>query len=75
MERMGPESLMLMAAAPIAYRPAMDDRALWEIPVTDEARPAELLAALPAQARREDPRGWLDRIRDWRVAARTPRGF
>ena len=58
MERLGPESLMLMAAAPIAHRTAIEDRALWEIPIADEARGTpRLLAAAPAAAGTRVPRG------------------
>jgi hypothetical protein len=65
MERMGPESLMLMAAAPISYRAAVDDRRLWELPMEDERREPTLLAASPllaAPARPAGPRrllAWL----------------
>lgn len=44
MQRTGPESLMLMAAAPLAYRTDLSRRALWELP-----------AELRAEDRREVP--------------------
>jgi hypothetical protein len=50
MERMGPESSMLMAAAPIAFRAGRDLRALWELPMDAERGDATLLAASPAVA-------------------------
>ncbi|HTW77103.1 MAG TPA: hypothetical protein VMG14_04990 [Thermoplasmata archaeon] len=67
MERMGPESLLLMAAAPIAFRTPSDDRALWEIPIeAEDRRPTLLLAAGPiSTATRPDSRarGWWARLR------------
>ena len=48
MERLGPESSMLMAAAPIACRGVRDVRALWELPMDADRDDATLLAASPA---------------------------
>jgi hypothetical protein len=72
MERTGPESLMLMAAAPIAYRAGRGDVALWELPVQDDREEPALLAALPlggAGPRRGGLRGWIDRLRPSHPAA------
>jgi hypothetical protein len=57
MERMGPESLMLMAAAPIAFRPVRDDRALWELPMEVDRTAPTLLAASPLVGAPERPQG------------------
>ena len=57
MQRMGPESLMLMAAAPIACRAVPDDRALWELPMEGERPESALLAASPVIAGAPRPVG------------------
>lgn len=78
MERLGPESLMVMAAARISRLPPLEDRALWELPVTETARAPELLAAAPVHripARRTDGRGWFGWWRDWAGSGRAPRGL
>ncbi len=71
MERTGPESLMVMAAMPIACRPCLGEQRLWELPLSDDApdRPA-LLAALPVRAT-EPPRAGL---RAWWSRLRVPTG-
>ncbi len=67
MERTGPESLMVMAAMPIACRPRVGDQRLWELPLRDDAPgTAPLLAALPVRApepARVGRRGWWARLR------------
>jgi hypothetical protein len=50
MERMGPESSMLMAAAPIACRATRGERALWELPLDADRAEPTMLAASPALA-------------------------
>lgn len=67
MERLGPESLMLMAAAPIRARAARDERAMWEALADAETPPPPaLLAAAPALApsgRARERRGWWAHLR------------
>ncbi len=67
MERLGPESLMLMAAAPIRARTARDERAMWEALADAEAPgPVPMLAVAPALARSgaaRDRRGWWAHLR------------
>jgi hypothetical protein len=65
MERIGPESLMVMAATRMAYH-GPTEHALWEIPVQDEAEAPRLLAAAPLAApavRRTGLRGWIAHLR------------
>jgi hypothetical protein len=75
MERMGPESLMLMAAAPIACRARPEEGRLWEIPIEAGPRQVALLAATPvvsADMRPAAHRGllaWLHLARDGRNPA------
>ncbi len=75
MERIGPEASLLMAAAPIAFRAARDDRALWEIPMDADRVDPTLLAAVPAAVAPARPAGarrilaWLHVARDGARAA------
>jgi hypothetical protein len=57
MERTGPESLMLMAAAPIAFRAVRDDRRLWELPMETAPEAPALLAASPVVSGSVRPAG------------------
>jgi hypothetical protein len=57
MQRTGPESLMLMAAAPIAFRVEGQERPLWRVPMDAGSPKPGLLAAMPARRRRGRPVG------------------